>query len=54
MVDDVYTTGATIREMFRILEKAEPKTMNGLIFAKYESQENMKKWFEEDLLNKSL
>lgn len=46
LIDDVYTTGATIREAIRVLETGEPKTIDVLVFSRYETRENLNKWFK--------
>lgn len=45
MIDDVYTTGATVRETLRALEVAGYKKVSFLIFARQEKQENLENWF---------
>ena len=45
MIDDVYTTGATVRETLRALEVKGFKKVSFLIFARQEKQENLENWF---------
>ena len=45
MIDDVYTTGSTVRETLRALEVKGYKKVSFLIFARQERQENLENWF---------
>jgi competence protein ComFC len=45
IIDDVYTTGATIRETIRALGVEGFKKVSFLIFARQEKQENLENWF---------
>ena len=45
IIDDVYTTGATIRESIRVLKGNGYKKASFLIFARQEKQENLENWF---------
>ena len=39
--------------MCRILEKGQPQKVSALVFAKYETKENLNKWFKPNVSNKS-
>lgn len=45
IIDDVFTTGATVRETIRALGVEGYKNVSFLIFARQERQENLKIWF---------
>jgi competence protein ComFC len=45
IIDDVYTTGATIREILRALQVKGYKKISFLIFARQERKENLENWF---------
>lgn len=45
VLDDIYTTGATMRESLRILKDNGAKEIEYLFFARQESMINLKKWF---------
>lgn len=45
VLDDIYTTGATMRESLRVLKDSGAKEIEYLFFARQESMINLKKWF---------
>lgn len=45
VIDDIYTTGSTMRESLRVLENYQAKEISYLFFARQEAQINLKKWF---------
>lgn len=45
MIDDVHTTGATVRETLRALGLEGYNKVSFLIFARQEKQENLENWF---------
>ena len=45
VIDDIYTTGSTMRETYRVLKENGAKQIEYLFFARQEAKINIKKWF---------
>lgn len=45
VIDDVFTTGSTMREAYRVLSEVGFKKITFIFFARQESQENLISWF---------
>ena len=45
VIDDIYTTGSTMRETYRVLKENGAKQIEYLFFARQEAKINLKKWF---------
>lgn len=47
VIDDIYTTGATMREAARVLKEEGCRKVDFLFFSRQEMFDNLKKWFPE-------